>query len=197
MLALLAILPLSSIRGATNSAPEDEIPQLRPPRSELPASVWEQDGPWIVAGGVVSLALAGTAVWFLARPRTKAPLPPEVQVRRELEPLRSQPEDGFLLSRVSQSIRRYAAAAFGLPPTELTTTEFCRAMSNDEKVGPELTSNLTDFLRECDRRKFAPNPPAQPIDAVGRALKLIELAEARRVQLQQKQAETPAPADKP
>ena len=60
---------------------------------------------------------------------------PEVQVRKELSGLRGQPETGVLLSRVSSSVRHYAAAVFSLSAGELTAAEFCRAVAGNEAVG--------------------------------------------------------------
>ena len=121
--------------------------------------------------------------WLLLRPKPPATVPSEVRARQELEPLRHQPEDGALLSRVSQVLRHYVTAAFDLPPGELTTTEFCRVIANHAPVGPELSAALGEFLRLCDRDKFSPPAPAPPFGAVAQALKLIEIAEGRRAQL--------------
>ena len=173
----------SSFAAATNAPGPEEIPLLRPPHAEMPPAFWEQHGLWVILVGVLLLALVGTAAWFLLRPKPLAVVPPEIQARQALEPLRPQPEDGPLLSRVSQVLRHYVAAAFDLPPEELTTAEFCRAMASHAQVGPELSAALGEFFRQCDQRKFAPPVPAPPLGAVTQALKLIELGEARRAQL--------------
>ena len=107
----------------------------------------------------------------------------------------------MVLSEASQILRRYVAAAFAWPPAELTTAEFSAALAGDEKIGPELARTLSNFLRECDERKFAPagvvgvqasacsdSAPATPgtlkrelQPAAVRALELVSAAEARRV----------------
>ncbi len=133
--------------------------------------------------------LVGAAVWFLTRPKPPVVVPPEVQARQALEPLRQQPEDGALLSQVSQILRHYVTAAFHLPPGELTTTEFCRAIAGHERVGPELSAALSDFLRQCDQRKFSLPAPAPPLSAVAQALKLIDQAQARLAALAQPAAQ--------
>ena len=185
------ILLTSGLFAATNSA-LDEIPPLRPPRAELPPGFWEQHGTLVIVLGLVTVALFGVAAWFVGRARPKAPVPPDVLARNALEPLRAQPEDGVILSKVSQILRRYVTAAFSLPSGELTTTEFCNAIAGNDAIGPQLSSSISEFLRLCDRRKFAPFPPAQPLDAVSTALKLIETAEARRAELRQAQQATEA-----
>jgi len=65
---------------------------------------------------VLLLAVIAAAVWWLRRKRPPVMVPPYLQARQALEPLRQQAEDGAVLSRVSQILRRYVSAAFGLPP---------------------------------------------------------------------------------
>jgi len=169
-----------SLPGTTSNAP-DAIPPLRPPHAEIPATIWDQYSLWVVLLGVLLLALVCAAVWFLTRPKPPEIVPPEVQARKALEPLRQQPEDGALLSRVSQVLRHYVAAAFNLPPGEFTTTEFCRALAAHAQIGPDLAAELSDFLRLCDHDKFSPPAPVPPLNAVAQALKQIDLAQARRL----------------
>ena len=111
------------------------------------------------------------------------PVPPETRARLALEALAGRHEDGALLSEVSQILRRYFVAAFGLPAGEVTTTEFCQLVGGNEVLGAELSSALVKFLETCDVKKFAPTPPAAPLNAVAQALELFERAEARRAQL--------------
>jgi hypothetical protein len=169
----------------TNSLTPDAIPPLRPPHAEIPPTFWDQYSLWVILFGVLLLALVCAAVWLLTRPKPPVIVPPEVRARQALEPLRQQPEDGALLSRVSQILRHYVAAAFDLPPGELTTGEFCRAIAGHARLGPELSATLSEFLRECDQRKFSPTAPAQPFSAVTLAIKLIDQAQARRLTLAQ------------
>jgi hypothetical protein len=139
----------------------------------------------VVIFGVLLLALVCVVVWLLTRPRPPVVVPPEVQARAALEPLRQQPEDGALLSHVSQILRHYVAAAFDLPAVELTTTEFCRAIAGHDPIGRELSAALTEFLHGCDQRKFSPTVPAPPLGAAAQALKLIDQAQTRRLALAQ------------
>ena len=170
----------ASSLAATNLISADDIPPLRPARPELPPGFWEQYGGWVIAGCVVLVVLATAAIVWLSRPKPAPPLCPAAEAREALDRLRGQPEDGALLSRVSQVLRHYVMAVFGLPPGELTTTEFCRALIPLDRIGPPLSVPLTDFLRECDRRKFAPGAPVtESIAAVNRALDFIKDCEAR------------------
>jgi hypothetical protein len=185
---LTLVLQSSWLLAATNAVSDEEIPPLRPPRDEIPPSLVEQYGSWLIAGGILAVAVAGAIIWFLTRPKPAVAVPPAVQARSALEPLGHQTEDGALLSHVSYIMRRYVAAAFGLPRAELTTAEFCTALTGLESVGPDLSKEICRFLIECDRRKFAPSstaPPVLPPGAVARAYQLIDLAETRHTQLSQ------------
>jgi len=97
------------------------------------------------------------------------------------------------LSRISQILRRYVGAAFALPPGEMTTADFCRAIAGHERLGAELSATLGDFLRRCDERKFAPAAPRPSLGAAAQALKIVELAEVRRAQLRQADEAQAAP----
>jgi hypothetical protein len=157
----------------------DAIPPLRPPIAEVPPGTWERFGAWIIMGaGLAMVAFAGGARWAL-RPRVVAPVPPEVQARKTLEPLRGKPDPGTL-GVVTRALRTYLAAVFGLPREELTTSEFIRAMSANPEVGPDLAGATASFLRRCDLGKFAPPAGDSPWDSAAEALNIVDLAEARR-----------------
>ena len=156
--ALLLIAAHPSL-AATNALTEEPIPRLRPPRGEIPPTFWEQNGIWIILAGVVLLGVIAFIAWWLLRPKPVVAVPPDVQARSALESLRQKPEDGAALSQVSQILRHYVNAAFGLPPGEMTTADFCQAVADQGRLGAELSAALADFLRKCDERKFAPPSP--------------------------------------
>jgi hypothetical protein len=182
----------SSTLAATNiSAGDDDLAKLRPPRGEIPPTFWERYNIWIIAGALVFLVLIGIIVWIVTRPKPPIIVPPEVRAKQALDPLLSKPEDGLLLSKVSQILRHYIAEAFGLPPGELTTIEFCRLMAGHEGIDLELGSAISEFLRRCDERKFTPSPPAAPMAAAASALKLVETAQARLAELRRRAEQVP------
>ena len=141
----------------TNVPGSDALLRLRPPRGEIPPTFWERNNGWIVAAGLLLLVAIAAFVAWLMRPEPPVVVPPDVQARKALEPLRGQPENGAVLSRVSQILRHYVAAAFALQPGEMTTADFCRAVAGQARVGEELSNALAAFLRHCDERKFAPS----------------------------------------
>jgi len=180
----------SSVYAAEDLAESNSLPALRPPRPELPPSFWELYGAWAIASGILVTLVVVALVLYLMRLKPVAVEPPQTTARRSLESLRGRPEDGNLLSRVSQVLRHYMAATFSLPPGEMTTAEFKSTIAGREEIGPELAQRVGDFLRECDERKFAPLPRVppplpekRPAGAVSRALELIGLAEGRKTAL--------------
>lgn len=193
------LAPVASIVAlrlcAAANAPDDSL-SLRPPRPEIPPGFWDKYGLLTVAGALLALVLLGVAGWFLTRRKPAAMPAPETLARQALDPLRRQPEEGAVLSRVSQVLRRYLIAAFALPPEELTRTEFCRLLLENQGVGPELSSGIGEFLRRCDERKFAPSVPQPALGAVEQALGFIEAAERRLAQLRQAAPPAPSPAEK-
>lgn len=193
---LLAFTGLSLFAQASTNA----LPALAPPYGEIPPTFWERHGTMILAGGITLIALAVLILWKLFQPKPAVILPPEILAREALTKLLNQPEDGRLLSEVSQILRRYVIAAFGLPAGEFTTAEFSAALAASENIGAELAQMISNFLHQCDERKFAPpggvgvqasacsdNPSAMPdtlkreLQPVAtRALALISLAEKAR-----------------
>jgi hypothetical protein len=185
--------------AAATNAP-DQIPPLRAPRGELPPGFWEEHGLLVVIGSVLALTLLGVVAWFFTRPKPVVPPAPETVARQALEPLSRQPEDGAVLSHVSQVLRQYLVAVFGLPPEEMTCTEFCRALRGHEAVGPELSAAIAEFLVRNDERKFAPAPPSPAMSAVAQALRFVEAAQRRLVQLRLAASRVPptvAPPEQP
>jgi hypothetical protein len=178
--AFVAVVIAVSVQAATNSATNDEF-VLRPPYQEMPPTYWEQHGNAVILLSVLGVIVLGLLVCFLLRSRTKMLVPVEVHVRSELESLRQRPEDGRVLSAVSRGVQRYFAAAFDMPAGELTTAEFSRFASADEKIGKELASTTEAFLRRCDEMKFAPGVPTE-LKAVDKAFGLIAQADARKQQ---------------
>jgi len=156
------------------------LPALAPPYGEISPTLWERHGTMILLAGMAVIALAVLVLWNIFRPKPPVILPPEVLAREALTKLLRQPEDGKLLSNVSQILRRYVITAFELPAAELTTTEFCAALAASEKIGTEPAQAISDFLRACDERKFSTSPAAAPLNAATRALELVVLTENAR-----------------
>ena len=170
--ASILFLPFAAIAADTNA-----LSALIPAYGEILPTFWEQNGTVVIIDVIVFLAVAAAVVWEIFRPKHAPVLPPEKIAREALTRLQAQPEDGKLLSAVSQILRRYVGDAFGFPGGEMTTAEFCTTISCYDKIGTELAGTIASFLRECDVRKFSLKNSATPVNAVIRALEIIADAE--------------------
>ena len=170
--AIAAMLSVTARAADTNA-----LPALIPAYGEIPPTFWEQNGTVVIIDVIVFLAVAVAVAWEIFRPKPAPVLPPEKTAREALAKLQNQPEDGKLLSEVSQIVRRYVGAVFGFHGGEMTTAEFCAAISRHEKIGTELSGAIAGFLREYDVRKFSPANPVTPVNAVQRALEIVARVE--------------------
>ncbi len=168
----------AALSVTARAADSNTVPLLIPAYGEIPPTFWEQNGTIVIIDVIVFLAAA--AAWKIFRPKPALVLPPEKIACEALARLQAQPEDGKLLSEVSRILRRYIGAAFDFSGGEMTTAEFCASISQSKKIGPELAQTISDFLRECDVRKFSPANSAVPVNAVNRALEIIQQIETWR-----------------
>jgi hypothetical protein len=179
----LSFTVLASSLSAQTST-KNMLPPLAPAYGELRPTFWEQHGTAVVILGFIAVVSAAVLGWLIFRPTPPVPVPPEVKAREALKKLGNLPEDGMVLSEISQTLRRYIIAAFQFPPGELTTTEFTAAFAGNQKVGGDLAQTISGFLRECDQRKFAPANPNSPLNAADRALEIVSRAEQQRTPVQ-------------
>jgi hypothetical protein len=185
---LLIAFYCNNALGQANPAASDDLPALRPPRSEILPTFWERYQIAIVVAAVLLLVLVFVGLWVMTRPKPPMIAPPAATAREALNKLRNQPETGEVLSKISQVIRFYFMAAFNLPQRELTTGEFSRMIIEQEKLDRSLADTVVEFLRQCDHRKFAPPAQLAPLGALDCAAKLIDEAENQRAALLAKAA---------
>jgi hypothetical protein len=98
-----------------------------------------------------------------------------------LAKLQGRPEDGKMLSEVSQILHHYLCTIFAMSPAEMTTAEFSNALTTNQAIGMEFAQKIAIFLQACDKDKFSPYVIAPPLNAVKRALELIETVEKHYV----------------
>jgi hypothetical protein len=172
---------------STNNA----LPALAPAYGEMKPVIfgkyevpefWAQHGVLIILTSLAVIVSAGVLIWLVVRPGPPVAVLPELMARAALVRLSHLPEDGKVLSEISQVLRRYIIESFRLPVVELTTGEFSGVLAGNEKIGPELAQAVVNFLRECDQRKFSPVSPESQLNAASRALELVSQAERRRMQ---------------
>lgn len=174
-LFLIFLVPSLSAQTNTNI-----LPPLAPAYGEMPPTFWERYGTYVLVAGFIFITLIGIVCWLIFRPKSPAPVPPEVRARKTLMKLVREPETGTVLSEISQTLQHYIIAASGLPPGEWTTAEFCAALASSEKFGAELAQAASSFLRECDQRKFSPSGSAVALNAANRALEIVSEMEKQR-----------------
>ena len=174
----------NALAAQTNSHAAGALPSLAPAYPEMAQTFWEMHHAAVIGCAFVLVLLLALLIWSLLKPKPAVVVPPGDVARQALLALAGQPEDGACLSRVSQILRHYFIAAFEIPAGELTTAEFCSAISSRQKIGADLAGQVSEFLRQCDARKFGTSPDAAPLSAVAHALELVTLAEARQAQWQ-------------
>ncbi|HTB84501.1 MAG TPA: hypothetical protein VK742_12670 [Candidatus Sulfotelmatobacter sp.] len=172
-LAVILLLPWAVIAADTNA-----LPPLVPAYGEIPPTFWEQYRALVIPGAFVFVFLLTWGVWFLLKPKPPVVLSPAFVAREALKKLQPQPEDGRVLSEISQIFRRYVGAVFSFPAGEMTTAEFSAVLAAHPKAGLQVAEVLSTFLRACDKDKFTAHNAAPPLNAVGRALQLVEQIES-------------------
>jgi len=181
LLVALSSMPLFA------QAPTNTLPALAPAYPEIPPPFWEQHGTTILIGGFILLLLAAIVLWLIFKPKPQPVLLPEAVARQALAQLRGRPEDGKVLSEVSQVLRRYVGNVFGFSGDKMTTTEFSTVVAADTEIGSRLAEALASFLRSCDKDKFVANNDAPPLNAVQRASQLVDQIERQRTVLKAQQ----------
>ena len=148
--------------------PEGEIgAELRPARAALPAL----EGPWLqrhwpwLAGALAALAAGtGALVIWLRRTAARARETAYDRATARLDRLRRQglPDAAALDAwyvELSDIVRRYIEARFGLKAPERTTEEFLAEAGRSAALSPPHKELLSAFLERCDRVKFARYSP--------------------------------------
>lgn len=176
VIRIFFLMPFAAIAAETN-----DLPALVPAYGEIPPTFWQEHKLAIVVGGFLFILAQSLVLWkFLMRLQPKVE-PVENLTRAALTDLLNEPEDGKLLSDVSRIVRGYFGKQFQMAGEEATTVEFIAAMARNEKMPLELGEKVSGFLRECDAQKFSPAAGKTELDAVERALDLVNEAEAWRV----------------
>ncbi len=173
--AALALFPLASF-GAIKA---DHASELRPPRPEIPPPPIARSHLAWVAGGLGAAIIFAVLCW----PRRKPPLPPPDPFAVALEQLGNLRADAAAATPLAASVilRRYAAQAFAIEGSGLTSEELVSGLVTRRLCPVELTNAVWHFLSDCDRAKFSPLPGHTDGSALlGTTAKLIDELEAAR-----------------
>jgi hypothetical protein len=181
--------------------PEDaaDIRDVKPPRRG------GLDRRWLWAAGGALVIAAALLLWWLRRRRRRgasaipAPLPHEVALR-ELDRLRRTDFSSLAELRryyfeISEVLRRYVEARFGLNATDLTTEEILPSLGQLRELPATDSISLREFLLATDRVKYAAAVPTEhEIEQTYElALSFVESTRPRDESAQPEAAGTAAP----
>jgi len=156
------------------------IPELQPPRNEMPAEFPEK----AILGAVIFIAFVVLILGrIFRRPRAIPSLPPEhpaIAARRVLSQIVPDSTPGEAAAEVAHAMRNYLRAAFGLGVEELTTLELSERFGAHRLANVDTAGRVKAFLRDCEAVQFAPEGEAAPAAIAGRAWTLIEELERQR-----------------
>jgi len=163
--------------AASAAIKAEPAPELLPPRPELPPPPIAHSHIAWVAGGLGAAIIFAALRWPRRKPPAAAPDPFSVAVTN-LAALR---KSGATPLTVSAIVRRYAADAFAIEGSGLTSEELVSGLVTRRSCPVELTNAVWHFLSDCDRAKFSPAPEHTEKSALlGTTAKLIEELEAAR-----------------
>jgi hypothetical protein len=134
-----------------------EIRDIAPPIDVFPYPLW-----MVLTALAIALILLGLAAWLFIRWWKKRPKPapptPRAIAMRELDSLRARLEsiEPYRFSiAVSDVLRGFIAAQYGLRATKQTSPEFLASMAKARQFTEDDRTLLTEFLERCDLIKFA------------------------------------------
>lgn len=142
--------------------------ELRPPRAmleELQGPWLRRYWPWLAVGLALLAAAAGGTIYWLRHAAERARLTAYDRALERLDRLRREglPDPSHLDAwyvELSDIVRRYIEARFGLRAPELTTEEFLLEARRSADLSRTHGDLLSAFLARCDRVKFARYSPA-------------------------------------
>lgn len=173
-----AFLLLTLSASAAIKLDPGPIPELRPPREELPPAVERKHPdllPWFIATGIIAVVAAALA----ARPRKlpPPPTPPYTIARRRLEELNGVTATPVAISAI---FREYLLDAFHIPARGATPDELLGWLSAHPRWDTQMSSEASALLEACDLAKFSPTPPETHPVAIEQTRNLIARIEGKR-----------------
>lgn len=151
-----------SVEVASVLAENDDPKEFRGIKGELdlvpPANRW----PAIVAAGAVAALAVGAGLWFVARRRRAAAVPPSAEAvaigALDLLDREGLPKSGRVHEfhvRLTDIVRSYIERRFAIRAPELTTQEFLREARGASSIEERHQSLLASLLTSADMVKFA------------------------------------------
>ena len=177
----------------------DELRPARPMLAELQGPWWARHWPWFAVGVLLLAAAVGVLLVWLRRADQRARTTAFERAIERLERLqrRGLPSTAELDAwyvELSDIVRRYIEARFGLRAPELTTEEFLAEAGRSAELTPSHRSLLSAFLERCDRVKFARYSPGDTESHEALQLARQFLRETRDAASQPADPSAPQPA---
>ena len=160
--------------------------QLLDIREAKPLLVRRRSGwPWLAIAWLALLSVAAGVIWWKRRRRPPEPVaPPRLPHELALEAMERLRQDELLTHaqyeefyvRLSDIVRAYVEARFGLRAPEMTTEEFLQQALESRELSFDHRVLLQDFLTRCDLVKFAQYQPTelQAGDAFGSVERFVK-----------------------
>ncbi len=143
------------------------------PRDLKPLAHWPDRSRWILPAVLALIALLALLMGLFMRGRKGAlparpiapPIPPHDVALAALKALRERgyAESGqiaLFYTELSQIVRTYIEARFGLKAPEQTTEEFIREATSSRLLSLDHQLLVSEFLEQCDLVKFARHQPS-------------------------------------
>lgn len=187
VLVLASSLAHSSVFAQAQAQPgQKEAPPLQPlPHPELPEPVLVPPGtPWwlYAGGGLVVVLLLALVLWLLLRPQKPvvvSPKQPWKDAHKALRKLSETAQTGTvspsdIAVSVSEILRRYFMARYGIPAPFRTTQELFHRQGQEPKV--ERLHKYAPLADLWDQLAFAPVPAntVESVALVGKAIRYLE-----------------------
>jgi hypothetical protein len=114
----------------------------------------------VTLGLVIMVLMVMGMVWGVRKMRPQIPPPSPTQIALEaLRALKGSDATGLstrdFAAKVADILRRFLEMAYGIDVTRQTTEEFLEAIKNSPRFAHADRERLREFLRQCDRCKFA------------------------------------------
>lgn len=153
------MIPRLLLLAAIKIVPEP-IPDLKPPRGEIPPGLWEEQGTLILILAALGCVILAAVIqrWRTPRP-VITPSPAEI-ARAQLDRLSAEaPADA--LAGSARILRAFIVEKCALPGPGLTADEIAASLTSV----PEIAGQIYGFLGDCERAQFAPRAVAPPPEA--------------------------------
>jgi len=141
------------------SSPPDGIRDVLPP-VDIPYWTTGLLVGLVTLGLVIMVLMVMGMVWGVRKMRPQIPPPSPTQIALEaLRALKGSDATGLstrdFAAKVADILRRFLEMAYGIDVTRQTTEEFLEAIKNSPRFAHADRERLREFLRQCDRCKFA------------------------------------------